>query len=87
MNDCPHHHATSKRTRQRGVSLLESLVAFVVLALGAAAAAHLQGQLRLAGDVARERSEAIRVGQAASEEMRSFAALDGAPGQRSFTAS
>jgi len=85
MNDCRYRRATSQRTRQRGVSLVESLVAFVVLALGTAAAAHLQGQLRLAGDVARERSEAIRVGQAASEEMRSFAALDGAPGQRSFT--
>ena len=48
--------------------------------------AHLQSQLRLAGDVARERSEAIRLGQAASEDMRSFAVLDGAPGQRSFAA-
>ena len=85
MNDCRYRRATSQRTRQRGVSLVESLVAFVVLALGTAAAAHLQGQLRLAGDVARERSEAIRFGQAASEDMRSFATLDGTPGQRSFT--
>ena len=82
---CPHRSASSHWRRQRGLSLAESLVAFVVLALGTAAAAHLQGQLRLAGDVARERSEAIRFGQAANEDMRSFAAIDGAPGERSFT--
>jgi type II secretory pathway pseudopilin PulG len=74
----------SHRQRQRGVSLIESLVAFGVLALGTAAAAHLQSQLRAAGDVARERSEAIRLAQAASEDMRAFAVADGAPGQRSF---
>ena len=85
MTTCPHRGATSRRRRQRGISLVESLVAFVVLALGTAAAAHLQSQLRLSGDVARERSEAIRFGQAASEDMRSFAALDEAPGQRSYT--
>jgi len=85
MNGCPDRDASSPRQGQRGVSLVESLVAFVVLALGTAAAAHLQSQLRLAGDVARERSEAMRFGQAESEDMRSFAALDGAPGQRSFT--
>ncbi|MEO5844243.1 MAG: hypothetical protein ABIQ33_05330 [Caldimonas sp.] len=74
----------SLRECQRGVSLLESLVAFVVLALGTAAVSQLQSHLRLAADVARERSEAVRLGQAALEDMRSFAALDGAPGRRSY---
>jgi Tfp pilus assembly protein PilX len=77
---------TSLGTRQRGISLLESLVAFVVLALGTAAVAHLQSQLRLGGDVARERSEAVRLGEAALEDMRSFVDLDGAPGQRTYSA-
>ena len=86
MTRCTVRRSRSRRQRERGVSLVESLVAFAVLALGTAAVAHLQSQLRLAGDVARERSQAIRFGQAASEDMRSFAALDGAPGQRSFSA-
>ena len=86
MTTCPHRDPIAALPRQRGVSLIETLVAFVVFALGAAAVAHLQGQLRLAADVARERSEAIRLGQAASEDMRSFVVLDDAPGQRSFAA-
>jgi len=85
MMNRPHRRAIPRRRRERGVSLVESLVAFLVLALGTAAAAHLQSELRLTGDVARERSEAIRLAQAASEDMRSFAALDGAPGRRTFT--
>ena len=84
MTACPHRGAMSHRQRQRGVSLIESLVAFAVLALGTAAAAHLQSQLHAAGDVARERSEAIRLAQGASEDMRAFTVVDRAPGQRSF---
>ncbi|MEO8312388.1 MAG: hypothetical protein ABI520_14555 [Caldimonas sp.] len=78
--------STSSRHFQRGVSLLESLVAFVVLALGTAAAAHLQSQLRLGSDVARERSEAVRLGEAALEDLRAFASIDGAPGRRTYAA-
>ena len=86
MTQCSPRAASSLRQRQRGVSVLESLVAFVVLALGTAAVAQLQSELRLAGDVARERSEAVRLGQEASEDMRSFTALEGGPGQRTFAA-
>lgn len=73
----------SSPRRQRGVSLLESIVAFVLLAAGTAAVGALQSHLRLAGDVARERSEAVRIGSAAIEELRSFSALDGA-GDRTY---
>jgi hypothetical protein len=59
-------------------------VAFVVLAAGTAAVAQLQSHLRLAGDVARDRSEAVRLGQDAMEAMRSFIADDGPPGVRSY---
>ena len=60
--------ASSRRTApsrraQRGVTLLESLIAFVLLATGALAVASLQGQLRLHADLARQRSEAVRLGQ------------------------
>lgn len=74
------------RHRQRGVSLLESLVAFVVLAAGSAAVAQLQTHVRLASDVARERSEALRLGQDALETMRAFTGLDGAPGEPTYAA-
>lgn len=74
------------RSRQRGVTLLESLVAFFVLAAGSVAVAQLQSHLRLAGDVARERSEAVRLAEEAIEELRSFAVVDGPPGSRSYAA-
>ena len=76
----------SLRARQTGVTLVESLIAFFVLAAGSVAVAQLQSQLRLGSDVARERSEAVRLAEGALEEMRSFVAIDGAPGTRTFAA-
>ena len=78
-------HLASRR--QRGISIVESLVAFVVVAAGnTAAAAQLQSRLHLAGDIARERSEAVRIGADAIEEMRSFVALDGSAAERTYAA-
>src|SRR5450631_2623779 len=74
------------RARQRGVSLLESLVAFVVLAGSTVAVGQLQSQLRLTGDIARERSEAVRLGEEAMEDLRSFAVVDAASAPRSYDA-
>ena len=71
---------------QRGASLLESLIAFVVLAASTLAVASLQGGLRLDGDLARQRSEALRVGEAEIERLRAFAAIAAASGPRSFGA-
>ena len=78
--------SSSFRSRQRGVTLLESVVAFFILAAGSAAVAQLQGQLRLAGDVARERSEAVRLAEEAVEELRAFATIPGPPGSRTYAA-
>jgi Tfp pilus assembly protein PilV len=74
------------RRRQRGISLLESLVSFVILAASTVAIGQLQSQLRLASDVARERSEAVRLGTEAMEDLRSFAVVAAASAPRSYDA-
>ena len=56
---------------QRGTSLLEALIAFLVLSLGMVAIARVQGHLRLDADVARQRTEAVRLAQQDMETLRS----------------
>ena len=69
------HHAPPHA--QRGTSLLEALIAFLVLSLGMVSIARVQGHLRLAADVARQRTEAVRLAQQDMETLRS---------QRTFSA-
>ena len=57
---------------QRGVSLLEALVAMAVMAVGAVAVVGLQSTLRLNGDVAKQRAEAVRLAQETLETWRGF---------------
>ena len=78
------HHGSPRR--HRGTTLIEALAAFLVLSLGLLAIARMQTQLRLNADVARERSEAVRLAQADLESLRAFAVLAAAPGARSFEA-
>jgi Tfp pilus assembly protein PilV len=85
MTEMAARSATS-RSRQRGVTLLESLVAFFVLAAGSVAVAQMQSHSRLAADIARERSEAVRLGEQAIEELKAFAAIEGPPGARTYAA-
>jgi len=80
----PHRMSSPCRRQQRGASLFESLIAFAVLAAGTVAAARLQGQLRLEGDLARERSEAVRLGEEHMEQLRSFSAVAAASGVTSY---
>ena len=85
MSRISSHRSTARA--QRGTSLLESLIAFVVLAASTLAVASLQGGLRLDADLARQRSEALRIGEAEIEAMRAFAtAAAAASGPRSFAA-
>jgi Tfp pilus assembly protein PilV len=63
------HHPTSRS--QRGTSLLEALVAFLVLSLGMVSIARVQSHLRLDADVARQRTEAVRLAQQDMETLRS----------------
>ena len=73
MNRTPPHRSIARA--QRGASLLESLIAFVVLAASTLAVVALQGGLRLDGDLARQRSEALRIGEAEIEGLRAFATI------------
>jgi Tfp pilus assembly protein PilV len=79
----PTRHTTR---RQRGATLLEALIAFLVLALGMLAVTRVQANLRLHADIARQRSEAVRLAQEDIEAMRAFATLAASAGARSFEA-
>jgi len=83
-----HHHHT--RPTQRGTTLFEALIAFLVLSLGMVAIARVQGHLRLDADAARQRSEAVRLAQEDMETLRGFATIDAAAaaaaGTRAFDA-
>jgi Tfp pilus assembly protein PilV len=81
-----HRSSFEKSSRQRGTTLIEALAAFLVLSLGMLAIARMQPQWRLNTDVARQRSEAVRLAQADLESLRAFALLAAAPGTRSFEA-
>lgn len=72
--------------RQCGTTLLEALIAFLVLSLGMLAIARAQTQLRLNAELARQRSEAVRLAQEDIESLRAFAVLASAPGMPSFDA-
>ncbi|CAM5782000.1 type IV pilus modification PilV family protein [Rhizobacter fulvus] len=77
---------TLRRPRQRGFTLLEALIAFLVLALGLVALAQLPKQLRLRAEVARQHGEAVRLAQSEVETLRAFAVIEDAIGLRSFDA-
>jgi Tfp pilus assembly protein PilV len=62
-------------TRPRGITLIEALVAMVVLALAAMAVIRLHGVLRVHADFARQRSDAARIAQRDIESLRAFSTL------------
>ncbi|MFN6994845.1 MAG: prepilin-type N-terminal cleavage/methylation domain-containing protein [Aquincola tertiaricarbonis] len=76
-------HAPS-RDRQAGVTLVEALVAFFVMALGMLAAVGTQMSLRLSNDVAKQRSEAVRLAQNDLDVARSFVTMESSAGLRSY---
>lgn len=63
------------RDGQRGMSLLEALVALVVMAFGMLALAGMQLNLSRSADVAKQRIEALRIAQERIELARSFTQL------------
>lgn len=64
---------TALAPRQRGIALLEALVAFLVLSIGMLALSNLQNVLRASAEGARERSEAVRLAERDIEQLRAFA--------------
>lgn len=62
---------------QRGVSLIEAVVAMAVMAFGMLALVGVQATLRNSGDVGRQRTEAVRIAQETMENYRAYAALSG----------
>lgn len=61
------HHA--------GMSLIEALIALAMMAFGALSVLGVQSTLRLQSDLARQRSEALRIGQAEIESLRGLDTL------------
>ncbi|HNG80851.1 MAG TPA: hypothetical protein PLW24_15375, partial [Burkholderiaceae bacterium] len=67
-----------------GIVLIEVLVAVALLSLGTVLLMRLQTGLRLSGDLARQRSEAIRLAEEDIEALRSFTRIDAGAGLRSW---
>ena len=65
----------SARTPQRGVSLIEALVALAVMAVGMLGLVGVQSTLRGNSDVSRQRAEAVRLAHHAIEDQRSYSLL------------
>jgi Tfp pilus assembly protein PilV len=60
----------------RGVSLIEAVVALAVVGFGLLGFVGLQSSLRFNGDVAKQRSEAVRIAQEAIEGWRAYATVE-----------
>ena len=76
--------ASGRRSAQRGTTLLEAMMAFVVLGLAILTVARLQLHLRLGSDIARQRSEAVRLAQQDLETIRAFSVVAASAGARSY---
>jgi Tfp pilus assembly protein PilV len=74
---------TSTR-RQHGISLIEALIALLVLSLGMLTVSQLQSHLRLGSDIARQRAEAVRLGQEDIEALRAYSVLAASGAARSW---
>lgn len=72
------------RHPQRGATLIEALVAFLALSLGMLALTRLESALRSQADLARQRSEAVRLAQQDIEQLRAFSSLETSAGASAF---
>jgi Tfp pilus assembly protein PilV len=72
--------------RQRGLSLVEALMAFVVLCLGMVALAQLQARLQANAELARQRSQAMQLALEDMESLRAFTTVGSTSDAASFGA-
>jgi Tfp pilus assembly protein PilV len=70
--------------RQRGISLVEALVAMLVMSFGMLAIVGLQATMRQNADIAKQRSEAVRIAQVEVERWRGFTTFTGGVDDESF---
>lgn len=68
----------------RGVSLVEALVGLAAMAFGMLAIVGLQATMRLNADIAKQRSEAVRIAQEALEQWRAYTVVSTTAGQVAF---
>lgn len=71
--------STPKPTQPRvqaGVTLLEALVALLIMAFGMVALIGMQGNMRRSADFAKQLSEAVRLAQRETETLRAYSLLD-----------
>lgn len=78
MPPCPTPRA------QRGLSLIDALLACCVLAFGAVALLRLQAQLHDGAGLAQQQAEALRLAQAEVEALRGYSVLETADGRRAW---
>jgi Tfp pilus assembly protein PilV len=70
--------------RQRGVTLVEALLAFLALSLGLLGIARVHAEMRAHADLARQRGEAMRIAQARMETLRGFVVLGESATSRAY---
>lgn len=70
--------------RSAGVSLVEALVALAVMAFGMLAVVGIQSTMRLNSDIAKQRSEAVRIAQETLEQLRAYSVLDTTEGRAAY---
>ena len=63
------------RVGQRGVSLMEAVVAMAVMGFGMLGVAAMQSSLRQNADIARQRAEAVRLAQDVVERYRGYSVI------------
>jgi type IV pilus modification protein PilV len=72
MKTSPHR----PRRRQAGFTLVEALVALLVMSFGMLALAGLQMTMNRGADLAKQRSEAVRLAQLKMEQLRAYDGID-----------